>query len=162
MFTHAGRMRLRGKAQRHEIVCARPGHRRDRDDIEVDAFSGHQANPRQATVRRLNLRDLSGDDTDAAGGEFVGYLLPTENVMQIVGVTLMLLSLAGGLFIPLEAFSPAVRTAAAFTPLWGLNGLVHYPLGISFDWRWVANLAAWTAIFTGGAAWRFSIDTERV
>src|SRR5699024_256925 len=37
----------------------------------------------------------------AAFGLFMGYLLPSENVMQILGPGLALLSFAGGLFIPL-------------------------------------------------------------
>ncbi|QUQ64809.1 ABC transporter permease [Kutzneria sp. CA-103260] len=98
-----------------------------------------------------------------AFGLFVGYLMPSENVMQVIGFVLMLFSFAGGLFLPLTLFSPALRTAAAFTPMWGLNGLVHYPLtGGSFDWFWVLNLAAWLVVFTAGAAWRFSRDTARV
>ncbi len=64
----------------------------------------------------------------AAFGLFVGYLLPSENVMQIIGFALMLFSFGGGLFIPLSQFSPALRTMASFTPLYGLNQIVHYPL----------------------------------
>lgn len=98
-----------------------------------------------------------------AFGLFVGYLMPSENVMQMIGFVLVLFAFAGGLFIPLTLFSPALRTVAAFTPMWGLNGLVHYPLiGGGFDWIWVANLTGWLAIFTAGATVRFSKDTARV
>ena len=44
----------------------------------------------------------------AAFGLFMGYLLPTENVMQFLGLGLALLSFAGGLFIPLSQF-PQIR-----------------------------------------------------
>jgi ABC-2 type transport system permease protein len=99
----------------------------------------------------------------SALGLFIGYLLPSENVMQILGVVLMLCSFTGGLFIPLSQFSDTWRTIAAFTPLWGLNGLVHAPLQDgSFDWVWPVNLLAWLCVFVGGAAWRFSRDTARV
>ena len=99
----------------------------------------------------------------AAFGLFVGYLLPSENVMQAIGFVLMLFSFGGGLFIPLSQFSPALRTMAAFTPLYGLNQLVHYPLTQSgFVWSWVANLLVWLALFVAGAAWRFRRDTARV
>ena len=37
----------------------------------------------------------------AAFGLFMGYLLPAENVMQILGPVLALLAFAGGLFVPL-------------------------------------------------------------
>ncbi|MCW2751874.1 MAG: hypothetical protein JWR83_2984, partial [Aeromicrobium sp.] len=37
----------------------------------------------------------------AAFGLFMGYLLPSENVMQLLGPSLAILALAGGLFTPL-------------------------------------------------------------
>jgi len=99
----------------------------------------------------------------AAFGLFVGYLLPSENAMQLIGFALMLFSFGGGLFIPLSEFSHPLRVLATYTPLYGLNELVHYPLVQgAFDWGWVANLAAWLVIFTGGAIWRFRKDTARV
>lgn len=98
-----------------------------------------------------------------AFGLFLGYLMPSENVMQVIAFALMLFCLAGGVFIPLRAFSTTIATVASFTPMWGLNSLVHYPLnGGGFDWAWVANLVVWLTIFTAGAAWRFSTDTARV
>lgn len=98
----------------------------------------------------------------AAFGLFVGYLLPSENVMQIIGFALMLFSFGGGLFIPLSQFSHLLRVLATYTPLYGLNQIVHYPLlQGGFDWTWAANLMAWLAIFTVGAAWRFRADTAR-
>jgi ABC-2 type transport system permease protein len=99
----------------------------------------------------------------AAFGLFMGYLLPTENVMQFLGLGLALLSFAGGLFIPLSQFPHAVQTVAEFTPLYGLNQLVHAPLlGVGVQWNWAVNAIAWLAIFAGGAAWRFRKDTARV
>lgn len=99
----------------------------------------------------------------AAFGLFIGYLVPSENVMQIIGFVLMLFSFGGGLFVPLSQFSSALRTMAKFTPLYGLNELVHFPLvGGAFAWTWAANLLLWLVIFVGGAAWRFRRDTERV
>ncbi|MHB1929908.1 MAG: ABC transporter permease [Acidimicrobiales bacterium] len=98
----------------------------------------------------------------SAFGLFIGYLLPSENVMQLIGFTLMLFSFGGGLFIPLSQFSPALRTMAELTPLWGLSQLVHYPLiGGTFHVTWAANTVAWLAIFGFGAAWRFSRATAR-
>ena len=99
----------------------------------------------------------------AAFGLFVGYLLPSENVMQVIGIALTLCSFAGGVFIPLSQFSPALRTVAKFTPLYGLNQLVHLPLvGGSLQWTWVLNLVVWLAVFVLGAIWRFRVDTTRV
>jgi ABC-2 type transport system permease protein len=99
----------------------------------------------------------------AAFGLFLGYLLPSENVAQVNGFIIMLFSFGGGLFIPLSEFSSTIRGIAKWTPLYGLNQLVHAPLlGGGVDWTWVANLLAWLVIFTAGALWRFRRDTARV
>jgi ABC-2 type transport system permease protein len=99
----------------------------------------------------------------AAFGLFLGYLLPAENVMQLIGLILALLSFAGGLFIPVSQFAQAVQDVAKWTPLYGLNQLVHTPLlGNGVDWTWPVNVVAWLIIFAGGAAWRMSRDTGRV
>jgi ABC-2 type transport system permease protein len=99
----------------------------------------------------------------AAFGLFMGYLLPTENVMQVLGFVLVLFSFGAGLFIPLSQFSHGLRVFAEFTPLYGLNYLVHAPLiGGSIHLAWVVNAVAWLVIFTAGAVWRFRKDTARV
>jgi ABC-2 type transport system permease protein len=99
----------------------------------------------------------------AAFGLFIGYLLPTENVTQVIAVALTLCSFAAGLFIPLSQFSPDLQTFAKFTPLYGLSQLVHYPLaGGTLECGWILNLAVWLAIFVVGAAWRLRRDTARV
>jgi ABC-2 type transport system permease protein len=99
----------------------------------------------------------------AAFGLFMGYLLPTENVMQFLGLALALLAFAGGLFIPLSQFPQVVQDIAEYTPLYGLNQLVHAPLlGGGVEVAWVANAVIWLLIFAGGAIWRFRKDTARV
>ncbi|HXZ66291.1 MAG TPA: ABC transporter permease [Streptosporangiaceae bacterium] len=99
----------------------------------------------------------------AAFGLFIGYLLPAENVMQLIGLILGLLSFVGGLFIPVSEFAVAVQDVAKWTPLYGLNQLVHTPLlGNGVDWTWVVNVLGWLVIFSGGAMWRFRKDTARV
>jgi ABC-2 type transport system permease protein len=99
----------------------------------------------------------------AAFGLFMGYLLPTENVMQFLGLALALLAFAGGLFIPLSQFPQVVQDIAEYTPLYGLNQLVHAPLlGGGVEVAWVANAVIWLVIFAGGAIWRFRKDTARV
>jgi ABC-2 type transport system permease protein len=99
----------------------------------------------------------------AAFGLFTGYLLPSENVTQVIALVLTLCSFAGGLFIPLSDFSPGLQSFAKFTPLYGLSQLVHYPLaGGTLAWGWVLNLVVWLAIFVAGAAWRLRRDTARV
>ncbi|MFF2450920.1 ABC transporter permease [Isoptericola sp. NPDC058082] len=96
----------------------------------------------------------------AAFGLFMGYLLPAENVMQILGPVLALLSFAGGLFMPLGDGWWA--TVAQLFPTYGLAELVHAPLGGDLGVAAVVNVLAWAAVFAAGAAWRFRKDTARV
>jgi ABC-2 type transport system permease protein len=99
----------------------------------------------------------------AAFGLFTGYLLPSENVTQVISLALTLFCFAGGLFIPLSQFPPTLLTLARFTPLYGLNQLVHYPLADgTLQWDWILNLVVWLAIFVVGAAWSLHRDTARV
>jgi ABC-2 type transport system permease protein len=99
----------------------------------------------------------------AAFGLLLGYLLPTENVMQFLGLIVGLLGFAGGLFIPISQFPSVVQTIAKVTPLYGLNQLVHAPLlNQGVEWTWVVNVVIWLAIFALGATWRFRMDTARV
>ncbi|MGI8533097.1 MAG: ABC transporter permease [Geodermatophilaceae bacterium] len=99
----------------------------------------------------------------AAFGLFMGYLLPSENVMQLLGPVLALFAFAGGLFIPLDQLGRVFGTVAQFTPVYGVGVIARWPLqhdgslGIA-----VLNVAAWTAVFAVGAGWRFRGDTARV
>ncbi|HZC39869.1 MAG TPA: ABC transporter permease [Streptosporangiaceae bacterium] len=98
----------------------------------------------------------------AAFGLFLGYLLPTENVMQFMGFIMMLLSFGGGLFIPLSQYPHVLQDLAQYTPLYGLNELVHAPLlGVPVAWQWPVNVIVWLALFVAGAVWRFRKDTAR-
>jgi ABC-2 type transport system permease protein len=99
----------------------------------------------------------------AAFGLFMGYLMPAENVMQVMSLFLTLFAFGGGLFIPLSQFPHTIAVIAKFTPLYGLNQLVHAPLlGGSVPWTWPVSVIVWLGIFVGGAIWRFRKDTARV
>lgn len=103
-----------------------------------------------------------GSSIFAAFGLFMGYLLPSENVMQILGPGLALLAFGGGLFVPLQDGS-VWATIAQFTPTYGIGNLVHAPLtGDAVQWTWIVNVVVWLALFVGGAVWRFRRDTARV
>jgi len=103
-----------------------------------------------------------GSLTFAAFGLCMGYLLPGENVMQILGPGLALLALLGGLWVPLDDGSTLQRIAQ-FTPMYGLSQLVHAPVtGAALHVAWLVNVAFWLALFTAGAVWRFRRDTARV
>jgi len=98
----------------------------------------------------------------AAFGLFMGYVLPGENVMQVLGPVLALLAFLGGLFVPLDPGS-VMETIAKFTPMYGLNQLVHAPLtGDQVQVAWVLNVLVWLAVFGTGAMSRFRRDTARV
>lgn len=96
-------------------------------------------------------------------GLFIGYLVPSENVMQFLGPILALLALFGGLFTPLNQFPQVIQDIARWTPVYGLGEIARAPLtGASFDGLAVVNIVAWLAIFSLGAALAFRRDTKRV
>ena len=93
----------------------------------------------------------------------MGYLLPSENVMQVLGPVLGVLSLAGGLFVPVNQLGSVFGTLAKFTPVYGVGEIVRYPL--MHDGSLIVavlNVLVWTALFAAGAVWRFRRDTARV
>jgi ABC-2 type transport system permease protein len=100
--------------------------------------------------------------TFAALGLFVGYLVPGENVMQVLGPGLALLAFLGGLFIPLSSYSPVVRDIAYWTPMFGVAEVARAPLTQELPWYAVVNAVVWLLVFVLGAAWRMSKDTARV
>lgn len=100
--------------------------------------------------------------TFAALGVFVGYVVPGENAMQILGPGLALLSFLGGLFIPLSEYASVVRHIAYWTPMYGVAEVTRAPLTHELPWYAVVNAIAWFLVFIAGAAWRMSKDTARV
>jgi ABC-2 type transport system permease protein len=99
----------------------------------------------------------------AAFGLFMGYLLPSENVMQILGPVLAVLSFAGGLFVPVDQLGHTFATIAKFTPVYGVGEIARYPLTHDGNlWLAALNVVVWTALFAAGAMWRFRRDTARV
>ena len=99
----------------------------------------------------------------AAFGLFMGYLLPSENVMQILGPVLALLAFFGGLFVPLSVLGSSFQEIAKFTPAYGVGVLARAPLtGDPVSAAAVVNVVVWTLVFAGGAVWRFRSDTARV
>src|SRR4029079_14131468 len=99
--------------------------------------------------------------TFAALGVFVGYVVPVENAMQILGPGLALMSFLGGVFIPLTAGS-AVCHVAVFTPMYGVAEVARSPLTHELPWYALVNAVVWFLVFVAGAAWRMSKDTARV
>lgn len=100
--------------------------------------------------------------TFAALGVFVGYVVPGENAMQILGPGLALLSFLGGVFIPLDQYSDVVRHVAYWTPMYGVAEVARAPLTHDLPWFALVNAVCWFGLFVAGAAWRMSKDTSRV
>lgn len=95
-------------------------------------------------------------------GLFMGYLLPAETTMQVVGPLLALLAFLGGVFMPLEPGS-TLDKIGSFTPLYGLHKLALSPMDASnFSWVAIGNVVAWLVLFSGAAAWKMRGDTGRV
>jgi ABC-2 type transport system permease protein len=99
----------------------------------------------------------------AAFGLFMGYLLPAENVMQVIGFVLGMLAVLGGLFTPLNSLPSAMQTIAPYMPTYGVAAIARFPLvGGAFDPTWLVNVIGWTVVFAGGAMLLFRRDTRRV
>ncbi len=99
----------------------------------------------------------------AAFGLFMGYLLPSENVMQIIGPVLAVFSLFGGLFVPVALMPSAMRGLAPWMPTYGLAEIARFPLlGGSFDPTWLVSVIVWTGLFSSAAMILFRRDTRRV
>ena len=91
----------------------------------------------------------------AAFGLAVGFTLPSENVTQILTFLVMVFAFAGGLFFPIDDMGPTVLAIARWTPLYGLNALVHAPLlGRLPSWTELVDVLAWLGAFAALATWR--------
>ncbi|RZI90099.1 MAG: ABC transporter permease [Microbacterium sp.] len=97
----------------------------------------------------------------AALGVFVGYLVPGENAMQILGPGLALFSFLGNVFFPIDEGS-TLWHVASFTPMFGVAEISRAPLTHDLQWYAVLNAVVWFGLFVAGAAWRMSKDTARV
>jgi ABC-2 type transport system permease protein len=98
----------------------------------------------------------------AAFGLFMGFLLPSENVMQFVGPMLAIMAMFGGIFIPLKGLPSTLQTIAHFTPMFRVGQLARAPFigdPILFP---LLGVIAWTLLFGFGAMWLFRRDTQRV
>lgn len=98
----------------------------------------------------------------AALGVFVGYLVPGENAMQVLGPGLALMSFLGNVFIPIDDHSSLIWHIAQWTPMFGVAEVTRAPLTGDLPWYAVMNAIGWLVVFVVGAAWRMSKDTARV
>lgn len=98
----------------------------------------------------------------AAFGLFMGFLLPSDNVMQFVGPLLAIMAMFGGIFIPLKVLPPGMQTAAHYTPMFGVGTLARSPLTGEFTAWALGSVILWTIAFGAGAMLLFRRDTQRV
>ena len=98
----------------------------------------------------------------AAFGLFMGFLLPSENVMQFVGPVLAIMAMFGGLFIPVEMLPPAMRAVVVWSPVYGVAQIARAPLMGGLTASEVVSLILWTLVFGAGAMALFRRDTARV
>ena len=97
----------------------------------------------------------------AAFGLFMGFLLPSENVMQFVGPLLAAMAMFGGIFIPLKALPAALQSIARFTPMFGVGQLARAPLSGEISSWAIGGVICWTLVFGAGAMALFRRDTAR-
>ena len=126
----------------------------------VGVFQGKPDMPVDIWVE-CALLTLACTSVFAALGLFVGYLVPGENAMQILGPGLALLSFLGNVFIPIDE-GTLIYSIAQWTPMYGVAEISRYPLTGDLSWIACVNAALWLAVFVGGAAWRMAKDTARV
>jgi ABC-2 type transport system permease protein len=127
----------------------------------VGAITGKADMPLHVWISAAFIAWL-GSIVFAAFGLFMGYLLPSENVMQVLGPLMAGLAALGGLWFPIAAHSVLGHISAA-TPIYGLAQMARWPLyGGAPHLVWIVNLVGWLAVFVLGAAWRMSKDTARV
>jgi ABC-2 type transport system permease protein len=98
----------------------------------------------------------------ASFGLFMGYLLPSENVMQVIGPILAIFALFGGLLVPLTLLPSIMQDLAPYMPTFGVASIARFPLvGGVFDPTWLLSVVVWAAVFAGAAVLLFRRDTRR-
>lgn len=96
-------------------------------------------------------------------GLMVGYLVPSENAMQLVSLVVVFFSFIGGLFYPVQSMPHVLQEVAKWTPVYGIGELARAPLtGDGFEPLALLNAIAWLVVFTVGTILLFRNDTKRV
>jgi ABC-2 type transport system permease protein len=126
----------------------------------VGAIDGVQMAP--ATWLLSGILAWAASFVFASFGLFMGYLLPSENVMQVIGPVLAVFSLFGGLFVPLSLLPSVMQDIAPYMPTYGVASIARFPLvGGAFDPTWLLSVVVWTAAFGVAAMVLFRRDTRR-
>ena len=124
------------------------------------AFNGVHLTPAQWVLCALS--SWAASLVFAAFGLFMGFLLPSENVMQFVGPMLAVMAMFGGILVPLQALPQTLQSIARFTPMFGVGQVARAPLtGEITAWA-IGAVIIWTVVFGVGAMTLFRRDTARV
>lgn len=127
----------------------------------IGAFSGVEMS--SVTWAMTGFLAWAASFVFASFGLFMGYLLPAENVMQVIGPVLGIFSLFGGLFIPVGLLPSVMQNIAPFMPTYGVAAIARFPLaGGPFDPVWLVSVVGWTAAFAIAAMLLFRRDTRRI
>jgi ABC-2 type transport system permease protein len=126
----------------------------------IGAIDGVQMTP--ATWVLTGILAWAASLVFASFGLFMGYLLPSENVMQVISPVLGVSSLFGGLFVPLSLLPSVMQNIAPYMPTYGVASIARFPLvGGAFDPSWLLSVVLWTAAFAAAAMILFRRDTRR-
>jgi ABC-2 type transport system permease protein len=126
----------------------------------IGAISGVEMTP--LTWVETGLLAWAASLVFASFGLFMGYLLPTENVMQVIGPILAVFALFGGLLVPLALLPSVIQDIAPFAPTYGVASIARFPLvGGGFDPIWLLSVILWTLAFAAAAVVLFRRDTRR-
>jgi ABC-2 type transport system permease protein len=97
----------------------------------------------------------------AALGILIGHLINTDSAGPVMGGLVSLLALLGGVYFPITG--GVLHTIGQLLPSWWLVQASHVALGApAWGARGWITVAAWTAIFSLGAAWAYRRDGARV
>ncbi|GAA2756584.1 ABC transporter permease [Actinopolymorpha rutila] len=95
-------------------------------------------------------------------GILIGYVASPDSAQAIYPATFMVLSLFGGIFIPVEAMPKLMANLAQLLPSYWLGIIGRSPLGLAgFEWKAVPVLLAWTVVLTLIVVRRYRVDTAR-
>ncbi|HYN96778.1 MAG TPA: ABC transporter permease [Pilimelia sp.] len=99
----------------------------------------------------------------AAFGVLMGYLMPREHVMYMLGPLLAVLGYAGGLFTPVDRMGDVLAAIAPLSPAYGLGVLARHPLtGEGPLVGGTLSVVGWTAAFTLAAVVVYRRDADRM
>ncbi|HEY8458211.1 MAG TPA: ABC transporter permease [Actinopolymorphaceae bacterium] len=95
-------------------------------------------------------------------GQVIGYVSAPDSSSVIFSATFLVLSLFGGVFVPVEIMPSAMAQLAEILPSYWLGIVGRSPLGTGgFDWWAVVVLLAWTVGLAAVVARKYRADMSR-